>query len=330
MDLSIDIVIPWVDGSDPEWQKEFKKYNPDPLLCDARFERYRDWGLMQYWFRGIEKFAPWVRKIHFITCGHLPDWLNIENPKLNIVKHEDYIPQEYLPVFSANPIELFMNRIKGLSDKFIYFNDDLFLISPITSQYFFKGEMPCDMAILNAITPTGIFNIRMNDTQIINQYFCKKNVLLSNKLKWFNLKYNTSLFRTIALLPWSKFTGFVDHHYPIAYLKSTLDKVWLLEESKLLETAKARFRSITDINQYLFRYWQFCEGTFNPINLNTHAQYFDISSHNIEQVVDCIVGDKLKIITINDAYDLDFQFCQSKLAAAFDSILPEKSSFEIN
>ena len=56
LNSDIDIVIPWVDGSDPEWQIEFKKYSPDPLLCDVRFERYRDLGLLKYWFRGIEEF----------------------------------------------------------------------------------------------------------------------------------------------------------------------------------------------------------------------------------------------------------------------------------
>ncbi|MBQ6357217.1 MAG: capsule biosynthesis protein CapK, partial [Solobacterium sp.] len=38
--------------------------------------RFKDWGLFKYWFRGVEKFAPWVNKIYFITWGHVPTWLD--------------------------------------------------------------------------------------------------------------------------------------------------------------------------------------------------------------------------------------------------------------
>ncbi len=328
MNSDIDIIIPWVDGSDPNWQKEFKKYCPDVSLCDARFERYREWELLKYWFRGIEMFAPWVRKIHFITCGHLPDWLDTDHPKLNIVLHEDYIPTEYLPVFSSHPIEIFINRIEGLADKFIYFNDDFFLISPINSDMFFRGDKPCDAAILNALSPGGISHIKLNDVEIINNHFCKKEVLFSHPLKWFNFKYGKTGIRTLSLLPWKRFTGFVDQHAPTAYMKKTLDKVWKLEESKLLETAQSRFRSITDINQYVFRYWRLCEGDFHPINFNAFYEYFELSDKKIDLITDRIRSQKLKILTINDASELDFNLCQAKLISAFNHILPEKSSFE--
>ena len=88
----IDFVIPWVDGSDIEWQKERAKYDISKKIdinnCSARF---RDWDNLQYFFRGVEKYAPWVHKIYFITWGHLPKWLNTDNPKLVIVNHKDYI-----------------------------------------------------------------------------------------------------------------------------------------------------------------------------------------------------------------------------------------------
>ena len=92
----IDFVVTWVDDRDLEWRKERAKYSGD-RGTDNRDERYRDWDLLRYWFRGVEKYAPWVRKIHFVTWGHLPAWLDTSNPKLHIVKHEDYISKEYLP-----------------------------------------------------------------------------------------------------------------------------------------------------------------------------------------------------------------------------------------
>src|SRR5699024_2860722 len=99
----IDIVIPWVDSDDINWQKEKQKYDNNNSR-DSRDIRYRDWGLLEYLFRGIEKNASWVNKIHFITWGHIPIWMNQSHEKLNIVKHEDFIPKEYLPTFSSHTI----------------------------------------------------------------------------------------------------------------------------------------------------------------------------------------------------------------------------------
>ena len=126
MNNQIDFVITWVDGNDPEWIREKEKYSQNNA-GDNREIRFRDWGILKYWFRSIEKFAPWVNKIYFITWGHLPAWLNTNNPKLIIVKHEDYIPSKYLPTFNSHTIEWNIHRIKGLSDNFVYFNDDTFL-----------------------------------------------------------------------------------------------------------------------------------------------------------------------------------------------------------
>ena len=129
MNDKIDFVMIWVDGNDPEWRKEKDKYsNKVDNNTDNREARFRDWDNLQYWFRGVEKFAPWVNKIHFVTCGHLPKWLNTENPKLNIVKHKDFIPEKYLPTFNSHTIELNLHRIKGLAENFVYFNDDLFIV----------------------------------------------------------------------------------------------------------------------------------------------------------------------------------------------------------
>ena len=126
----IDFVITWVDGNDPKWQEEKDKTLIAQGLgvhIDGRKERYRDWDNLQYWFRGVEKYAPWVRKIHFVTWGHMPEWLNVDHPKLHIVKHEDFIPKEFLPTFNSHTIEWNFHRIEGLSEHFLYFNDDMFL-----------------------------------------------------------------------------------------------------------------------------------------------------------------------------------------------------------
>ena len=142
---ALDFVITWVDGNDKEWQKEKWTYSAKNDIIsdnDDREERYRDWDNLQYWFRGIEKYAPWVRTIHFVTCGHLPAWLNTNHPKLHIVKHSDYIPKKYLPTFNSHTIEWNFHRIEGLSERFVYFNDDMFLFKPTSPEDFFLGNCP--------------------------------------------------------------------------------------------------------------------------------------------------------------------------------------------
>ena len=122
MAQDIDIVITWVDMNDPAWKEEFNKYSHNPAneengVIDARF---RDYGFLKYWFRGVEKFTPWVRKIHFVTSGQKPEWLDTKNAKLNLVDHKDFIPSEFLPTYNSVVIERYMHKIPGLSEKFVY------------------------------------------------------------------------------------------------------------------------------------------------------------------------------------------------------------------
>ena len=146
-DFPIDIVIPWVDGNDPAWQAQRAKYAPRATGDSAAEYRFRDWGLMRYWFRSIDAFAPWVRRIYFVTCGQRPEWLNTADPRLVCVDHSDYIPADYLPTFDSNTIEIFCNRIPGLAEHFVLFNDDTFLVGPTTREDFFEGGLPKDDAV---------------------------------------------------------------------------------------------------------------------------------------------------------------------------------------
>ena len=139
----IDFVVTWQDSSDPEWQKQFAKYKEEET---GRTEnaRFRNLDTLRYWFRAVEQYAPWVNKVYLVTNGTFPKWINANHPKLVLVKHSDYIPEEFLPTFNSITIELFMHRIKGLSEHFVYFNDDFFLNAPTKPELFFRNGLPCD------------------------------------------------------------------------------------------------------------------------------------------------------------------------------------------
>jgi hypothetical protein len=331
-DNHIDIVIPWVDGSDPEWQQEFRKYRSLATGRDDNSEiRYRDWDNLQYLFRGIEKFAPWVRKVHFITTGQKPKWLNLNAPKLNFVRHEDFISKEFLPTFSVRPIELNLHRIEGLSEQFIYFNDDYFLLRSVKPERFFRNGLPCDMAILDTLPmggPRG--HMLMNDMNVVIRHFRKNSVLKNNQWKFLNPIYGGQLLRSIPLMPFSVFPGFRNHHMPQAFLKSTFREVWEAEEPLLREVSSHRFRDITDVNQYMFRFWQFMSGKFHPANIVKRTCRYTLSDRDADKLVAAIRAHKSEILVMADSEHVsDFNAIVTKINTAFDAILPEKSSFEI-
>lgn len=326
----IDIVIPWVDPSDPEWRALKKKYSGQVTSEDDDREiRYRDWDNLKYVFRGIEKFAPWVNKVHFITYGHLPKWLNVNAPKLHIVKHEDYIPEEYLPLFSSHVIELNMHRIEGLSEKFIYFNDDMFLIKKTTPEDFFQNDLPCDANIPNLILPNySTFSpIVFNTVAYINKNFSKRKQMKKAPKQYFNMRYGiVGMGMSIVFSYWRGYTGFFNHHLPSPYLKSTLEEVWRKEPEILDKTCRHRFRDNNDVNQYIFRYWQLASGNFVPSSLK--GKYFLVSSNN-DKILNYIRKQKGKMICVNDAeFDSDFELAKAQINNAFEHILPEKSGFE--
>ena len=333
----IDFVVMWVDGDDEKWLEEKNKYVIKDN-ADGTVYRYRDWDLLQYWFRGVEKFAPWVNNIFFVTWGHLPKWLNIENPKLKIVRHGNYIPREYLPTFSANTIENNIFRIKELSENFVLFNDDVYLIDKTKPEDFFLNGVPKDTVALNVHCPKKSLisqYFAINDVNIINEHFEFKESLKLNMKKWLNIKNGSNIFRTLILMKCPRFPGFWQHHIASSYCKSTFETIWEKEFDVLDNTCKHKIRESTDVNQWLFKEWQIAQGNF--INRNVKfgkAFYIDRDGINSikSKMLKYIKKQKAKVVSINDGEmsEKEFDNLIKDLKVAFEEILPEKSSFEID
>ena len=334
--MDIDFVVLWVDGSDPAWQSEKRKHSPVVYSDANSVNRYRDWGLMKYWFRAIEKYAPWVRMVHFVTWGHLPSFLNLENPKLHIVKHEDYMPSEWLPTFSANPLEMNFHRIPGLAEHFVYFNDDMFLNRPMKKSDFFKNGLPCTNfgeIPLGFVGETEVWQfLAANDLGIINKWFNKSRAERRNISKYYNLKYTWyDNLRSICLrlLFPNYFTGFKNFHSPAAYCKGTFEELWKREPGILRRTSSNKFRSREDVNQWLALWWQIASGKFEPRRMN--ACEYGVSMDNIEKVCKDITNHNHEMICLNDiAEQQEFDGLKTKLLDAFEQVLPNKSRFEVS
>jgi len=325
---NIDLVVLWVDGNDPLWQEEKAKYTQSG--GDNRVIRYRDWGLMKYWFRAVEKNLPFINKVHFVTWGHTPDWLNEKHPKLNIVKHSDYIPKEYLPTFNSNVIELNLHRLEGLSEHFILANDDFFFLAPKTKDFFFKDGLPVDAAIQNVLQfhkSGGIGHIMANNLEALNQSFNKRSVMKKMPSKWFNFRYGIKMLYNLYLLPFSNFTGFNDPHIPYSYLKSEWDELWEERGELLDKVCKNKIRSNEDINHWLLRYRQFAKGNFYPSDSN-RGKFFIIGQDD-EEIACTFKEQKVPMICLSDDFeDIDFEKEQSFLCNLFLEAYPEKSQYE--
>ena len=325
----IDFVVTWVDGSDPEWQKEKAKYSGE----DKRISKYRDWDLLKYWFRGVEKFAPWVNKVHFVTYGHLPKWLNTECPKLHVVKHSDYIPKEYLPTFSSHPIELNLHRIPGLAEHFSYFNDDVYIVAPVRPTDFFKRGEPRARAILNINCTRKNWDIQYinnNCIGLINSKFDFRKTILRNINKWYNLAYGIENMKNIWLSPCPRFPGIRHYHANANFEKSIIEEANKLFEEDVDSTCRNKFRKIADINQYLYQDYIIVKGKFVP--QRKISKFIDLKDDNSLKVASNIIcGQKRKVVCINDADTIDeksFRRMKEVLKKAFEEIFPEKSIFE--
>ncbi len=328
----IDFVILWVNGSDPAWQEEKKQYAPSDG-DDDRPQRYRDLDLLRYWFRGVERFAPWVRRIHFVTWGHLPPWLDTAHPGLHVVKHSDYMPQAYLPCFNSCALELNLFRIEGLSERFVYFNDDVFLIDRVEPKDFFIHGRPVDMLALQPVVANPdnpvMSRTLLNNSLVICKHFDKRTQMKKWKGKFFCPAYPPryliyNLLETLFPL----YTGFYTVHGPSPLLQQSCRELWGREYGLLDEVSRQKFRSGAGVNQYIFREWEKQKGNFVPANLHRKFCYLDIADRS-GRVERAIRRQKRKMVCLNDADRIfDFESVRASLDAALSSILSEPSGYE--
>lgn len=339
-EFPIDFVITWVDGSDEAWLADKEKY--EDKVGDNRNSRYRDWDILRYLFRSIESYAGWVNKIFFVTCGHLPEWLNTENPKLVIVKHEDYIPKEFLPTFSSRTIDMNLHRIPGLSEHFVYFNDDMILLQNVSRSDFFRNGLPCDTAVLrpaivsirNSFQKTRTSQLYLSpviDMSMINKYFNKHKVIMKNLTKWYNPIYGMESLKTLSMGVWKFFPGIRNYHCSYSYLKQTYIDLWNLEEEAFNEVCSHRFRVNTDYNHLVFSYWQMAKGKFAPRNPKFGvACGLNNDEGNNKKIFTALQKRKFKVLCINDnVSDENFDTTKEKLKGCLENIFNKKSSFEI-
>ena len=337
----IDFVLLWVDGSDKEWLALKNKYLESAKNLSRHPEanadcRYNDYGLLKYWFRGVERFAPWVNRVFFVTCGQKPDWLDESNPKLRLVNHKDFIPSDYLPTFQSNTIELNLHRIPDLSEQFILFNDDIFLLRPVKPEFFFKKGLPvipCDLGIAYWL-PFGWLStpVLINNSTALHRNLNVKHLVWKNIWKYADV-YHLGFRRAAKNVLSFAVNGFVIPgffgHSAQSHLKSTFEKIWDKESRIMDQTSRHRFRCDDGVNQWLACAWNMISGRFYPANEKRRCQNLFIDSSSVAQICDFIKQPSTPMVCLNDKESgPEIDRCFLEVSGAFDKLLPEKSSFE--
>jgi hypothetical protein len=254
----------------------------------------------------------------------------VNHPKLSLVNHADYIPSKLLPVFNSSLIEIYLHKIPNLAENFVYFNDDFFIINNITKERFFKNGLPNDIAAFRYNSGMGLWSKCLkNNIEVINERFDKKTVLKRDHNKWFHPSYGKKANLTRLLKPYGKFATLITPHNAQPYLKSTFEEVWEYAGDRLTKVSKNRFRSPEDYTQELFRTWQICRSNFEPYNTYQDTKMYPLVLRS-KQAIKAVYEQSYKLICLNDNVHIrNYDKVMAGLEKAFDTILPDKSGFEI-
>lgn len=288
----IDIVIEYVDNTDSVWQAEFNKY-----FSGARENRYRSWNNIQFLFRAIEQHMPFINTIHFVVSNieQVPAWLNTNN--VNIVLHKDIIPQEYLPTFNSTTIEMFIPKIKGLAEKFILFNDDMFPNKELSEDDFFIDDLPI-YQLINRQHSHNIFRMQ-----------CRNSYNLARKISGYKSPNRLSYFYI--------------KHSADPMLKSVCLELWEKAEVEIYRSL-SKFREPFNFTQYLFPDYSIMTNRYKFGEFD--FQYY--TSNFIQLALNDIETSQHKIICINDIKTNDFEKCKNLVINSFSKRYKNKSKFE--
>ena len=310
----IDLVYLWVDGNDIEWQKKRHKYlDPSGNYDEQSVSQCRFFNNdeLKYSLRSVEKNIPWINRIFIVTDEQTPDWLNTNHPKIKIIDHKEIIPTEKLPLFNSTAIEMYIPFIPGLSEHFLYANDDMFVWSKVEKNFFFPevGKTYCR------------FSKKIQPKKIFSQY----RQLLLNAYQKISQKYDISI------------QPHYPHHCIDAYLKSAF--LNCIEEFKtdFDNNLNHRFRDSSDLHRSAVDYYSIVNGLAIPRIIKSQNWF---QKHIMRQPIESkcyhwhghktakLKNLKCALLCINDTV-LTSDYDRQKIHDFFEEYFSEKSRFEL-
>jgi len=337
IDFPVDIVYTWVDGSDSKWLKKkhdtLKKYSSfhksENVSGNSRFLNRNE---LKFSLRSIQKYAPWVRKIFIVTDDQIPNWLNINNPKIQIIDHKEiFNDSSNLPTFNSNVIGAKLHHIKDLSNNFLYLNDDVFLGRVTKKSDFFDYNKKAKIFVGD--------KLKINKTNLLNE----KSLLKNNVYQKGILNSRRLIFNKFNLI-----IPYVLRHGVICYNKTTNFQVEADFLEEFSKTLKHQFRDKNDfvfstlvayyliakdriiptqIKPYRKNYFRY---KFNIFRINRDYVFIPLSSSkkNITSKIQAILKYNPLMFCINDVPNVSDEI-YNIIDEFYINFLYEKSEFEL-
>ena len=283
----VDVVYTWVDGNDPAWDAA-REERLTALTGTARSRessgraRFVDRGELRYSFRSLHLFAPWVRRIHLVTAGQTPSWLDPSHPMVNVVDHRDLLPDDALPTFNSHAIETALHRIDGLAEHFVYLNDDFLLGRPVRPETFFS--------------PAGLTSVFLSSLTIGLTHVPDAAPFL--KAAWNNRALLQDAFGAVTTSNLA--------HAPYAHRVSVLRAVEDRFPEAFAATARSPFRSDTDISTLssLAQHYGLLTGTAYVGDLDQHPlNFINLSNAGVDGQLRRALAREQDFLCLGDHHD---------------------------
>jgi hypothetical protein len=260
----VDVVYTWVDGEEPAMRakraRHQKRGTAEILDKETNASRYTSHDELKYSLRSLAMYADFVRHIYLVTDGQRPHWLDDTVPGLTVVDHRDIFPPDVLPVFNSHAIETRLHHIEGLSDHYLYFNDDVFVGRRVTAEHFFHGSGL--MRIPVSPLKIGIGKPHAEETATNS---ASKNV------------------RRLLLERFGKMTTNNFMHTPLPQQRATLRELEELFAEDVRRTTASRFRSPQDIAMTAPLLYSYALLTGRGVPGSFSFRYVNISRPDAEQ-----------------------------------------------
>ncbi|MCW2764843.1 MAG: glycosyl transferase, group 1 [Nocardioides sp.] len=307
----VDVVYTWVDGDDPEWnvgrRQRLASVTGTALTRESSGQaRFVSRDELRYSLRSLHLFAPWVRRIHLVTAGQTPDWLDTSHPAVSVVDHREILPDDALPTYNSHAIETALHRVPGLAEHFIYFNDDFLLGRPVRPEAFFS--------------PAGLFATFFSATAIGLSDLPGAPAYLKAAWNNRNLLEATAAVITNTLA-----------HAPYPQRRSVLDEVSRRFPEEVAATARSPFRSETDLSMLSSFAQHYALMTGTSYVADADLAFVNLSNSDVDWQLERLLARDQDFICLGDHHDhaLRTERLDELLADFFGAYYPEPAPWEL-
>ncbi|WP_392872274.1 stealth conserved region 3 domain-containing protein [Streptomyces sp. LN499] len=309
----VDAVYTWVDGSDVQWLERknhvLATLGLETVDAAASAARFRSRDELRYSLRSIDMYAPWIRNIYIVTDRQVPAWLDSSHHRVRVVDHtEIFGNQGALPTFNSHAIESRLHHIEGLSEHFLYFNDDFFIGRTVLPSLFFLGNGQAK----HFMSPTAVPMLPPLATDDFNISAAKNNRALIAE------GFGQTLTHSFL-------------HAPYALRRSVMEDLEQAYPQQVALTSASRIRSHSDVSiaSSLHHYFAFHTGRSVPGSISCGFVNVGLSEHQT-RLNRLLTSRPNDVFCLNDFHDGDVpeEEQDAILAAFLPSYFPVASQFE--